>query len=239
MVAAKKKPVRKARTKKRSTKGTRPPAAGPLAQSDQIAAAAAEQLLGPPPVKYVERPASRRQKGGRPYVCTGPIRRAIIVSAFTGLYREDIAVDVGVSYRALQRLVADAQAGHRKVERCGCQAGNRCRDKCAQWDVELWRFWRAFRQAELEAQKGLVRTVMAADSAKDALEVLGRRWRRKWGKRTLLANAPDEDDDGNVKPGKGSLSVGIGIPLADQKTRDLIAAELTKRGLPTRILAPE
>jgi hypothetical protein len=210
MAAAKKKPVRKARKTKPGAKGTRAPAAGPLSQSDEIATALAEALLGPKPAKYVERPSSRRGKAGRPYVCTGPIRRAIIVSAFTGLYREDIAVDVGISYRALQRLVADAQFGHRKVERCGCQSGNRCRDRCAQWDVELWRFWRAFRQAELEAQKGLVRTVMSADSAKDALEVLGRRWRRKWGKRTLLANAPDEDDEGNVRPGKGSLSVGPG-----------------------------
>lgn len=239
MAGAKKKPARKAPAKKKAAKPAGRTTTAPPAQTDEEATAKAEEKLGPPPAKYVERPRARAGKAGRPYVCTGPIRRAIIVSAYTGLHRVDIAMDVGISPRALQRLIADATFGHRKVERCGCQSGNRCRDRCAQWDVELWRFWRAFRQAELEAKKGLVRTVMQADSAKDALEVLGRRWSSQWGKRTLLANAPDEDGDGQPKPGKGALQVAVGLPLADEKTRALIAAELKARGLPSRILAPE
>lgn len=187
--------------------------------SKNLPAVTKPKAKGPPP--DIEAP----DKGGRHFVCTGPVRRALIVSAQTGLHRSDVAIDVGIHIRSLERLLVQAHLAIKKEER-GL--------KMTEWEQELCRFCRGFLRAELEAKKKLVRTVMDADTPKDALATLGQRWPQQWAKRTMLGNIPDEDEDGQPTGKPGTLTVS-----ADPITKLLIKDALARRGKPTEILTPE
>lgn len=174
----------------------------------------------PPPPKKRGAP---KEKRGRPFVCNGPVRRRLIENAYLGLYHKDVAAEAGVSTRALDRLIKQAKAALRKEE-----LGR----SLTEWDKELCRFWRAFRQAENGPKKALLSIVMGATDPKVALEVLGRRWSNEFGRRTQIGNAPDMDEDG--QPTKaGTLRTSGEI---DPTTKELLKAELAKRGAADRVL---
>lgn len=217
------KPSRAKKTGKSSTasKRRKPAARDKALLLEASAAEAAPTTQSDCPIVYhprVQEPPKKRgaSKRGRPFVCIGPVRRKMIEHAWLGLHRETIAVQAGVSYEAMRRLVKEAKAATAKKER-----GKRL----SAWEDELCVFWVAFQQAEAGPLLAWTSIVTTCTDPKVVLEAMGRRYPRLWGKRTLMANAPEEDEDGQPLAKKGVLKVE-----ADPLTLELIQAELAARG---------
>lgn len=172
-----------------------------------------------------------KHRGGRPRACDARVRAIVLDVARTGAHRCVMAALAGISLRTLNRFLQLCENALEKME-------NGCR--LTKEEEEFCQFCLDFHKSEVAAEIALLEVALngAKANPRTALAFLERRWPERWARRRLVPLITLDEgewpgDTGESRPkhraraSKGSDGQGV-----DSLTRELIEAELARRGVP-------